>query len=67
MADDTGTVSERFDLSDGHVPVAPLKHVIAAHVALALRACSGNRTRAAILLGVTRRTLYRLLERHSIK
>ncbi len=65
-ADDTGPVSERFDLSDGDPPIAPLQHVIGAHVLSAVRACGGNKTHAARALGVNRRTLYRLLAKHGV-
>ncbi len=36
------------------------------HVARVLGSVAGNRTRAAKVLGVSRRTLYRLLERHDL-
>lgn len=36
------------------------------HVQEALRATLGNMTEAAKLLGIDRRTLYRMIERHGI-
>lgn len=36
------------------------------HVQEALRATQGNMTEAAKLLGIERRTLYRMIERHGI-
>jgi len=47
--------------------VLPLREVERRHVLFALEQAKGNRKRAAEWLGVTRRTLYRMAERHGIK
>jgi DNA-binding NtrC family response regulator len=41
--------------------VRPLREVEAEHVRFALRACNGNKKRAAEALGISRDTLYRKL------
>lgn len=40
-----------------------LKEVELAHVAYVLQACEGNKSRAARILGIDRRSLYRRLEK----
>ncbi len=47
--------------------VLPLREVERRHLLFALEQAKGNRKRAAEWLGVTRRTLYRMAERHGIK
>jgi two-component system response regulator HydG len=44
--------------------VMPLNDVERRHILRALRACNGNKTQAARLLGLDRRTLYRKLDRY---
>jgi DNA-binding NtrC family response regulator len=49
---------------DSPAAVVPIAEVERRHILRALRACSGNKTQAARLLGLDRRTLYRKLERY---
>lgn len=44
-----------------------LDEVIAEHVRHALAIFGWNMTRAAVALGVDRRTLYRMVERHGVR
>jgi DNA-binding NtrC family response regulator len=53
------------DADDG--PLTRLDDVEAAHVARVLRAVSGNRTRAAAILGVSRPRLRRLIDKHGLE
>lgn len=46
--------------------VEPLETVVAAHVGKALRVSGGVRTRAAEMLGVSRKTLYRMIDRYHL-
>jgi transcriptional regulator with GAF, ATPase, and Fis domain len=48
-----------------HVP-GTLDEAIKAHISRALKQCGGNRTRAAGVLGISRRALLRKLDRYSI-
>jgi DNA-binding NtrC family response regulator len=45
--------------------VATLEEVEARHVAFVLRHCGGHRRRAAEMLGISERSLYRMLKRES--
>ncbi len=51
--------------SDTAAPVAPLEDTEWAEIEKALAICNGNRTRAAELLGISRRTLHRRLQAFS--
>jgi two-component system response regulator HydG len=61
--EDEGTLEELDDPSY----MLPLEELERRHIQRALKACSGNKTRAAKVLGVDRRTLYRKLERYAEK
>jgi DNA-binding NtrC family response regulator len=50
----------------GGAEVLPLREVERRHLLFALERAKGNRKRAAEWLGVTRRTLYRMADRHGI-
>jgi transcriptional regulator of acetoin/glycerol metabolism len=51
---------------ESRLPVAPLEDVERAHILDVLRQTHGNRMAAARVLGISRRSLYRRLERHHI-
>ncbi|HTD97200.1 MAG TPA: sigma 54-interacting transcriptional regulator [Edaphobacter sp.] len=65
-----GTALEASDLPQfvethadaGGVATARLQDVVEQHVLQVLRSCSGNKVRAAEALGISRSTLYRMLE-----
>lgn len=49
-------------VNSANLPDLPsLAQVEAAHIERVLEACDGNRTRAALVLGIDRRSLYRKL------
>jgi ActR/RegA family two-component response regulator len=50
----------------GAIPPAPLVDVAREHIARTLEMVDGNKAVAARLLGVSRRALYRQLERHGL-
>jgi DNA-binding NtrC family response regulator len=73
-----GSIIEPFDLPDAIVPVTPaaetqpfsdlptLDDLERRYLLHVLKATNGNRTRAAEILGIDRRTLYRMAERFGI-
>jgi DNA-binding NtrC family response regulator len=68
---DTIAVDDLPDILVGATPAAPadpdsLEGVERRHVAEVLRRAGGNKVRAAKALGVSRRTLYRLVERYGL-
>ncbi len=55
--------TKRMNQSPTSEIVLPLDRVIGEHVLDAIRLCGGNKRTAAKKLGVSRSTLYRILER----
>ena len=59
-------MKERDADSSASIELLPLHEVERRHVLSVLEACHGNRTNAAKVLGVDRKTLYRKLVRYGV-
>lgn len=53
-------------MSEEKDEVLTIAELVAQHVARAIAACDGNLSQAAKVLGVDRRTVYRMMKRHNI-
>ena len=53
--------------ADGNIVLQPLETVERAHICAVLKAAGGNRTRAAEILGIDRRTLARKLKQSGLE
>ena len=60
-------VHMRFSAPKGAVPAKTLAHVEAQHIRLILEMAGGNKTRAAEVLGIDRKTLREKMKRHQIQ
>jgi DNA-binding NtrC family response regulator len=59
-------VRAETDLAEAPVRMVPLDHVVQEHVRAVLIGCNGNKLRAAEVLGISRSTLYRMLDAASV-
>lgn len=59
-------VRTEADTADVAVRMVPLDHVVQEHVRAVLIGCNGNKLRAAEVLGISRSTLYRMLDAASV-
>ncbi len=62
LLDALGTIELRLSVPPREPAPARLEEVMRRHVMEVLEGCSGNKLRAAELLGISRSTLYRMLE-----
>jgi DNA-binding NtrC family response regulator len=60
-----GTVSQPLPLDRSEIRMVSLDTIIQEHIRAILFACNGNKLRAADILGISRSTLYRMLETHA--
>jgi len=59
-------VRAETDAAEAPVRMVPLDHVVQEHVRAVLIGCNGNKLRAAEVLGISRSTLYRMLDAASV-
>ena len=62
----SGAVAKPRSTADAAAGTAPLEEIEREHILEVLRQVNGNRMAAAKLLGISRRALYRRLERHHL-
>jgi two-component system response regulator AtoC len=65
-AEDLPSYLSSFSKSASTLSRSPLDEVVRAHIEGILLQCSGNRSKAAIELGISRRALIRKIEKHNI-
>jgi len=62
----SGSAAKSRHAGEGAPATAPLEEIEREHILEVLRQVNGNRMAAAKLLGISRRALYRRLERHHL-